>query len=175
MLECYHCPTGHPNFNAFYNVDAENYLIELHGLCSYQRGDLREKDEAQAHKSDWGDFELYFIWPNTVIVPGPVSCMVMPLIPVSAGVSIFKPMTFFRADVDDAAAAPYIEYYDEIWAEDVELVESVQRGQESQQLPWGPFFRDSEKLLQHAQGLLLEGIERGPLDRSSGDAMAVAG
>ena len=83
MLERDHCPTGHPGFNEYYDVDPATNIIQLDRSCSYQRGNLREKPEAQAHKTDWGDFELYFVWPNTIIIPGPVQCIVMPMIPVA--------------------------------------------------------------------------------------------
>jgi choline monooxygenase len=168
MLECYHCPTGHPGFYEYYDVDPSTYLLQLHGACSYQRGNLRDKPEAQAHKVDWGDFELYFIWPNTILIPGPVSCIVMPMIPVDVGTTIMAPYTYFAPEIDEATAAGYIGYYDEIWSEDVELIESVQRGQASERLPWGPIFRDSEKLLQHVQGLLLEDMRRGPASGIAG-------
>ncbi|MEA2227984.1 MAG: hypothetical protein QOF04_1614 [Solirubrobacteraceae bacterium] len=172
MLECYHCPTGHPGFYDYYDVDPASYLLQLHGSCSYQRGDLREKPEAQAHKTDWGDFELYYIWPNTIMIPGPVSCIVMPMIPVAPDRTILAPQTYFSPEVPEDALQGYIDYYDEIWSEDVELIESVQRGQDSHRLPWGPIFRDSEKLLQHVQGLLLADLRRGPFDAR---AQAMAG
>lgn len=160
MLECYHCPTGHPGFYDLYDVDPATYLMQLHGACSYQRGNLRAKPEAQAHKTDWGDFELYYLWPNTIIIPGPVSCIVMPMVPVAPDRTIFAPRTYFAPEVPEESLSGYIEYYDEIWREDVELIESVQRGQASQRLQWGPLFTDSEKLLQHVQGLLIADLRR---------------
>jgi choline monooxygenase len=164
MLECYHCPTGHPGFYEYYDVDPSTYVIQLHGACSYQRGNLREKPEAQAHKVDWGDFELYYVWPNTILIPGPVSCIVMRMVPQGPGLTTLATETFFAPEVADTDLNGYLGYYDEIWREDVELVESVQRGTASHRLPWGPIFRDSEKLLQHVQGLLRDDLRRGPLD-----------
>ena len=175
MIECYHCPTGHPGFNALYDITPENYIIELHGVCSYQRGDLKDKPEAQAHKSDWGDFELYYVWPNTIVIPGPLSCIVMPMVPLAADRTLFKPMAYFKKDVDQETIAAYVDYYDEIWREDVELVESVQRGQASLKLPWGPFFRDSEKLLQQVQGLLLSSFRQSAPGSRSEAASPVGG
>ena len=64
ILERYHCPTGHPGFYEYYDVDPATYTLQLHGACSYQRGNLRDKPEAQAHKVDWGDFELDDIGPQ---------------------------------------------------------------------------------------------------------------
>ncbi|MEA2288690.1 MAG: hypothetical protein QOD55_687 [Solirubrobacteraceae bacterium] len=174
MLECYHCPTGHPGFYDLYDVDPATYVLQLHGACSYQRGDLRAKPEAQAHRADWGNFELYFVWPNTIMIPGPVSCIVMPIIPVAPNRCILSTQTYFDPSVPEESLQSYIDYYDEIWSEDVELIESVQRGQDSHRLPWGPIFRDSEKLLQHVQGLLLEDLRRGPFDARTA-AMAGAG
>jgi choline monooxygenase len=174
MLECYHCPTGHPGFYDLYDVDPATYVLQLHGACSYQRGDLRAKPEAQAHRTDWGNFELYFVWPNTIMIPGPVSCIVMPIIPVAPNRCILSTQTYFDPSVPEESLQSYIDYYDEIWSEDVELIESVQRGQDSHRLPWGPIFRDSEKLLQHVQGLLLEDLRRGPFDARTA-AMAGAG
>ena len=177
MLECYHCPTGHPGFYEYYDVDPSTYVIQLHGACSYQRGNLREKPEAQAHKVDWGDFELYYVWPNTILIPGPVSCIVMRMVPRGPGLTTLATETFFAPEVADTDLNGYLGYYDEIWREDVELVESVQRGTASHRLPWGPIFRDSEKLLQHVQGLLRDDLRRGPLDaggRRAGDRAAGA-
>ncbi|HMJ94457.1 MAG TPA: aromatic ring-hydroxylating dioxygenase subunit alpha [Thermoleophilaceae bacterium] len=172
MLECYHCPTGHPGFYDLYDVDPATYVIQLHGACSYQRGDLRAKPEAQAHKSDWGDFELYYVWPNTIIIPGPVSAIVMPMVPVAPNHTIFATQTYFSSDVPEDAIAGYLDYYDEIWREDVELIESVQRGQAAQRVQWGPLLTDSEKLLQHVQGLLLANLRR---ELGAGRAVAGAG
>jgi phenylpropionate dioxygenase-like ring-hydroxylating dioxygenase large terminal subunit len=160
MLECYHCPTGHPGFYQYYDIDAERYEIEIYRGCSYQRGNLRPSEEAQQHKTDWGDFELYYIWPNTILIPGPVSCIVLPMIPVSTNRSVLVAETYVLPGVEDRVWKEYVEYYDEIWHEDVGLIESVQRGQESGRIPFGPLLADSERLIQQVQGLLVESLEK---------------
>jgi phenylpropionate dioxygenase-like ring-hydroxylating dioxygenase large terminal subunit len=160
MLECYHCPTGHPGFYEYYNIDPERYQIDVFRACSYQRGNLREFEAARAHKVDWGDFELYYVWPNTILIPGPISCIVLPMVPISPTESMLIAETYVNPEVDEAIWRPYIEYYDEIWHEDVELIESVQRGQDSGRLPYGPLLTDSERLLQHVQSLLAADIRR---------------
>jgi phenylpropionate dioxygenase-like ring-hydroxylating dioxygenase large terminal subunit len=161
MIECYHCSVAHPSFKKYYHVGPERYSIEKHDYFCYQYGPLRDFEEAQALKDSWGDFELVWVWPNLLMIISPASFVVGPMRPVTVDSSTLGFEAFFRPDADEQAVQDYVEYYEEILAEDAELVAAVQRGHDAGVLPRGPLLLDSEDMLRHLQVLIRRVLEQG--------------
>jgi choline monooxygenase len=161
MIECYHCAVAHPSFKKYYHVGPDKYSIERHEYFCYQHGPLRDFDEAQALKSTWGDFELVYLWPNLLMIIAPISYVVAPMRPITLDSSVLGFEAYFLPEVEEAVVQEYVDYYEEILAEDADLVSAVQRGHDAGVLPQGPLLLDSEEMLRHVQRLIHRALEQG--------------
>jgi hypothetical protein len=67
--------------------------------------------------------------------------------------------SYRRESVPVEAVDEYTSFYDTVFKQDADLIESVQRGQESGVFPPGPLLLDSEHLLRFLQMRLLRAFE----------------
>ncbi len=104
--------------------------------------------------------QYHLLWPNLTINvdPGPPNLSFDTWIPVGphevAGVSDY----FFGEDVTDEEAREIMAFGSQVAAEDMALVESVQRGLDSGLVPHGRLLPSSEHLIQHFQRLVYESL-----------------
>jgi choline monooxygenase len=140
FLECYHCPTAHPDFSAAVDVHPDRYVLEAHPtfaaqLCRERDGDRR------------GQFHL--LYPNTGlnVFPGPPNLSIGPIAPLGPGRTQRYLDYFFAPDVDPLWLEEFFAFDDQVGREDTALVESVQRGMASGVLEHGRLLLASEPLL----------------------------
>ncbi len=80
-LECYHCPTAHPEFSKVIDVNPDAYRLQVYPAFSSQIGPVRPSALAGDGKAPYvphGDVtqaQYHFLWPaSTVnIAPGPAT------------------------------------------------------------------------------------------------------
>jgi choline monooxygenase len=140
FLECYHCPTAHPDFSAAVDVHPDRYVLEPHPTFASQFC------EARASR-DGGQFHL--LYPNTGInvFPGPANLSIGPIAPHGPHRTERYLDYFFAPDADAAWLEEFFEFDNQVGREDTALVESVQRGMESGMLDHGRLLLASEPLL----------------------------
>ena len=160
-LECYHCQVAHPGFSKVVDVSVDAYTLEESRLFSSQYGPVRET---------WkGDFDprgpiergqFHFLWPNLTIniMPGHPNLSIGPVIPAGAERTSRFLDYFVGQDVEDDWIRDMLEFDDQVGAEDRVLVERVQRGLRGGGLEHGRLMLDSERLIAHFQGLLLDAL-----------------
>ena len=160
-LECYHCQVAHPGFSKVVDVSPDAYRLEESRWFSNQYGPLRERPT--------GDFDpvgevargqFHFLFPNTTInvMPGRPNLSIGPVIPLGAE-RTYRFLDYFVAqDADDEWIVDFLAFDDEVGAEDRVLVERVQRGVRSGLLDGGRLLPESERLIAHFQGLLVEAL-----------------
>jgi phenylpropionate dioxygenase-like ring-hydroxylating dioxygenase large terminal subunit len=150
-LECYHCAVAHPGFTQLVDVSPENYRLERHPTFASHYAPLRDG-------SAEGQFHL--IWPTTKvnIMPGRANISVGRLVPVDANHTDGFLDYFFPPGVDPDWIAGYMEFDDQVGAEDRELVESVQRGMRSGAFEHGRLMLPSEELIGHFQRWVAGGL-----------------
>jgi phenylpropionate dioxygenase-like ring-hydroxylating dioxygenase large terminal subunit len=160
-LECYHCPVAHPSFSKLIDVDPDEYLLRAEGLVASQFGPLRDGEPGFDYpKGEVKRAQYHLLWPNLTINvdPGPPNLSFDTSIPVSPheveGVSDY----FFGEDVTDAEAREIMAFGSQVAAEDMALVESVQKGLDSGMVPYGRLLTTSEHLIQHFQRLVYESL-----------------
>ena len=137
------------------------YILEESRTFSTQYGPVREA---------WkGDFDprgpiargqFHFLWPNLTlnIMPGHPNLSIGPIVPTGPETTARFLDYFVGPDVDDAWIAEMLEFDDQVGAEDRVLVERVQKGLRGGGIEHGRLMGDSERLIAHFQGLLLDAL-----------------
>ncbi len=151
-LECYHCPTAHPDFSRAVDVNPDRYLLETARWSSSQYGRGRDGQGPV----DVGQF--HFLWPNTRInvFPGPPNLSIGPALPLGAERTGGFFDYFFAGDAPSDAIDELVAFDAQVGSEDRALVESVQRGMRSGLLDHGTLLPESEQLIAHFQALVRE-------------------
>ena len=161
FLECYHCQVAHPGFSKVVDVSVDAYVLEESRLFSTQYGPVRE-----AWKGDFdprGPIErgqFHFLWPNVTInvMPGHPNLSIGPIAPTGAETTARFLDYFVGPDVEQSWIEDMLEFDEQVGAEDRVLVERVQRGLRGGGAEHGRLMGDSERLVAHFQGLLLDAL-----------------
>jgi phenylpropionate dioxygenase-like ring-hydroxylating dioxygenase large terminal subunit len=140
FLECYHCPTAHPDFSAAVDVHPDRYVLEPHPTFSSQHCEARSGGAR-------GQFHL--LYPNTGInvFPGPPNLSIGPIVPTAPGRTERYLDYFFAPDVDEAWREEFFAFDEQVGREDTALVESVQRGMSAGMLEQGRLLLNAEPLI----------------------------
>ncbi|MCP9485145.1 MAG: aromatic ring-hydroxylating dioxygenase subunit alpha [Gaiellaceae bacterium MAG52_C11] len=161
FLECYHCQVAHPGFSKVVDVSADAYVLEPSRWFSTQLGPVRER---------WsGDFDprgpvargqFHFFWPNATInvMPGHPNLSIGPVVPTGVETTARFLDYYVGPDVDAAWLEEMLAFDDQVGAEDVVLIERAQKGLRSGGLEHGHLLPESERLIAHFQGLLVEAL-----------------
>ncbi len=165
FLECYHCPVAHKDFCTL--VDMDTYNVTTHGIWSSHMAEAGKEVNSAYSVLDATvkDHAVWWLWPNTCLMryPGRGNFIVMHIIPVGVD-HTFETYDFFfeTADPNDSELEA-IKYIDEVLqAEDISLVESVQRGMSTPAFTQGRIVHDSdgsgksEHAVHHFHGLVLD-------------------
>ena len=148
FLECYHCPVAHPAFDGL--VDLGTFGTVTYGIYSthHSLGGKADNDAYNAADADDPDHPVWWLWPNTCILrfPGSANLSVWRMIPTGPETT-HEIFDFFLLDATpDAQASASIEYIDTVLqAEDIAIVESVQRGLHSRGYNQGRFIVDPDR------------------------------
>ena len=161
FLECYHCQVAHPGFSKVVDVSVDAYVLEESRRFSTQYGPIREAWQ--------GDFDprgpvergqFHFVWPNLTInvMPGHPNLSIGPIVPTGPETTTRFLDYFVGTDVDESWTGEMLEFDDQVGAEDRVLVERVQKGLRGGGVEHGRLMGDSERLIAHFQGLLLDAL-----------------
>jgi phenylpropionate dioxygenase-like ring-hydroxylating dioxygenase large terminal subunit len=145
FLECYHCPTAHPDFSAVVDVHPDRYVLEPHPTFSSQHCEARTGGAR-------GQFHL--LYPNTGInvFPGTPNLSIGPILPTAPGRTERYLDYFFERSVDEDWLREFFAFDDQVGREDTALVESVQRGMAAGVLEQGRLLLNAEPLIAAFQG-----------------------
>ena len=145
FLECYHCPTAHPDFSAVVDVHPDRYVLEPHTTFSSQYCEAR---------TGGGRGQFHLLYPNTGInvFPGTPNLSIGPIVPATPGRTERYLDYFFEPDVDEGWLGEFFAFDDQIGREDTALVESVQRGMAAGLLENGRLLLNAEPLIAAFQG-----------------------
>jgi len=165
FLECYHCPVAHRDFCTL--VDMDTYEVTTHGIWSSHMAEAGRTANTAYSVEDATvtDHAVWWLWPNTCLMryPGRGNFIVMHVIPDSPGRTRETYDFFFETAEVTEAEQEAIRYVDEVLqAEDIALVESVQRGMATPSFRQGRIVHDpsgsgkSEHAVHHFHGLLLD-------------------
>jgi choline monooxygenase len=154
FLECYHCPTAHPDLAQIIDVNPDSYLLEVSETFSSQYAPVRENPKGSYDPS--GEIErgqFHFLWPNTVvnIQPGRPNLSIGPIFPAGPERASRFLDYFFAPDADEAWVEELLAFDGRVSDEDAALVASVQRGLRSGMIEHGRLLPRSEALIHDFQ------------------------
>ncbi|MCY4543544.1 MAG: ring-hydroxylating oxygenase subunit alpha [Rhodobacteraceae bacterium] len=169
FLECYHCPVAHKDFCTL--VDMDTYRVETHGIWSSHMAEAGKSANSAYSVEDASvrDHAVWWLWPNTCMMryPGRGNFIIMHIIPVDVDRTFETYDFFFETSEPVAGELEAIQYIDKVLqAEDIALVESVQRGMSTPAFEQGRIVHDpsgsgkSEHAVHHFHGLVLEAYRR---------------
>jgi len=170
FLECYHCHVAHSDFCDL--VDMDTYRSVCHDIYSSHCG-IATHSDSSAYKYSGGErakkFGSWLLWPNLSIevFPGAPNVNIFHHVPMGPE----KTRHVFEFYMESTTPTPEqedaIRYIDKVLqAEDIILVESVQRGLHSKGYNQGRFIVDagrtdkSEHAVHHFHGLVIDVLNR---------------
>jgi carnitine monooxygenase subunit len=134
-LECYHCATAHPAFVS--SMKMETYHHDLHGSWTVQIGEARPSSTGYAVDPNSANptYAGFYLWPTVMIniTPGNVGMMtVNTMVPIDADTTLQYYDFYLPREEPTPKQMDVIAYYRDVFrAEDLSLVESVQKGLKS--------------------------------------------
>ena len=169
FLECYHCSVAHKDFVSL--VDMDNYRVTTHGIYSSHIAPAGKSENSAYDVEDASvqDHAVWWLWPNTALLryPGAPNWMVWQFIPIDAETTLEYFDFFFEQTTPSEQQMEALTYIDEVLQkEDIDIVESVQRGMKTPAYEQGRFVCDingsgeSEHAVHHFHGLYLDAMGR---------------
>jgi len=169
FLECYHCPIAHKDFCDL--VDMDTYSVETFGIYSSHLAQAGKKADNTAYGTDGAsvqDHAVWWLWPNVCLLryPGTGNMMVLNVVPIDHETT-YETYDFYFTDSEPTESQwEAIKYVDEVLQrEDIDIVESVQRGMSTPAFDRGRFMVDpdgsglSEHGVHHFHGLVLDALD----------------
>jgi len=165
FLECYHCHIAHKDFVSL--VDMATYKVTTRGIYSSHMAEAgtSENSAYDVSEATVTDHAVWWLWPNTCIMryPGRGNMIVLNIIPVAHDRTLETYDFYLETAEPNEAELESIRYLDEVLqVEDINLVESVQRGMTTPAFTQGRIVSDpagsglSEHALHHFHGLVLD-------------------
>ncbi|GAA6161194.1 ring-hydroxylating oxygenase subunit alpha [Ruegeria sp. HU-ET01832] len=169
FLECYHCPTAHKDFCDL--VDMDTYKVTTYGIYSSHMAEAGKGANSAYDVSNATvrTHAVWWLWPTTCLMryPGRSSMIVLNVIPVGPDRTLETYDFFLETPEPDGMELEAIRYLDEVLQrEDIDIVESVQRGMNTPAFTQGRIVHDpsgsgkSEHAVHHFHGLVLDAYEK---------------
>lgn len=165
FLECYHCPTAHKDFCTL--VDMDTYKVTTHGIYSSHMADAGKSANSAYDVSNATvkTHAVWWLWPTTCLMryPGRSSMIVLNIVPVGPDHTRETYDFYLETAEPTQGERETIRYLDEVLqAEDIAIVESVQKGMNTPAFTQGRIVNDpegsgkSEHAVHHFHGLVLD-------------------
>jgi choline monooxygenase len=161
MIECYHCPTGHPEFRELYAIEPDRYILEVHGNAGYHSAALKDDDKSQGYTEILGQFQFYFLFPTTMVMYHEIAEVMIVANPLGPEKTSFYIEYHYKPDATPEAIKEFEDWYEPLWDQDIALIQGVQEGIRAGAVPNGPLLLDSEVIVQQVQRWLRDVLEKG--------------
>ena len=167
FLECYHCPTAHKDFCTL--VDMDTYKVTTHGIYSSHMADAGNGANSAYDVSNASvrTHAVWWLWPTTCLMryPGRSSMIVLNIIPIGPDRTL-ETYDFFL-ETPEPTEAEVLSKHQQTGEgeEDIDIVESVQRGMNTPAFTQGRIVNDpdgsgkSEHAVHHFHGLVLDAYD----------------
>lgn len=157
FLECYHCAPAHPSYNkAFEASRSETYPFDVstEGWMTARTfpREIWLQEPEKAPYNMVGPIEVQqndVLWPNfaTWTFPGEGNLLVYSFAPISPGETIAYFDYFFDPVITEEEIAKLTDFIDEVGREDIDLIESAQRGVVGNAVPVGRLVPDEGQVV----------------------------
>ena len=149
FLECRHCPVAHRDFCSL--IDMNTCEVENRGLFIAHMAKAKAADNNSAYNvvdATVTDHAVWYLWPNMALMryPGRGNFMVWRFVPDGPETTKEEFDFFFETSTPNAQEQEAIRYIDTVLQrEDIDIVESVQRGMHSPGFNRGPYLIDPKR------------------------------
>jgi choline monooxygenase len=159
-IECYHCPTAHPELSRVLEMDPATQTSLIGGRYWVSHSIPFRDDPARIYHFHW-------IFPTTYFQYAGAGFDVGTLQPLGPQRTRFRHLTFVPLDMapDDVAARRERLVSDPTIPQDVGICERVQRAHASGAAPSGHLLGHSEMFVAHFQRVVAEDVVGAPHDR----------
>ena len=175
-LECYHCPTGHPEVSQIVDTRPTHYRLEANGFVLSHHTHVRP--DALKRKHDFQEYdpvgtisqgESYFLWPSLTIGfhPGFPNLQLDTWVADGANMTRGVSERYFGPQASAAVISGDTALNTLVTDQDDTLTRSVQRGSRSGFPEKTRLMMDSEKLLVSFQTLVVDAIAKYVHDQKS--------
>jgi choline monooxygenase len=168
FLECYHCPTAHKDFCSMLQMDT--YKVTTCGIYSSHMAKAAKGANAAytVEGATVDDHAVWYLWPTTCLLryPGRGNFLVMNIIPVDEATTRETYDFHFETAEPIPSEWDAIAYIrDVLQREDIDIVESVQRGMSTPaflqgRIVYNPGSGSTEHAVHHFHGLVLDAYAR---------------
>jgi choline monooxygenase len=163
FLECYHCAVTHPSFTDTVDLDSFSVVADSYVITETVplKDDVPAAEQGAYAPGDIRDGRYSFAWPSFMVnvFPGPMNISTNQLIPLGVDRTLVRYQFFFAPEVSAEDEKAVVDFALQIQDEDVQIVESVQRGAASGYFNSGVFFENWENGPQYFQRLLLDTLD----------------
>lgn len=183
FLECYHCHVAHKEFVDL--VDMDTYEVRPHGIWSshFGKAGMSENVAYDVSSADIRQHAVWWLFPNTCLMryPGRSNFMVFQSLPAGPERTLETWDFFFETPELNDADLDTVRYIkDVLQVQDIDLVESVQRGMRTPAFDQGRIIDDSnsgvsEHGVHHFHGLVLDAYKSYVGLETSADRVSEAG
>lgn len=149
FLECRHCPVAHKDFCSL--IDMNTYEVENRGLFISHMAKAKAAVDNSAYNvanATVDDHAVWYLWPNMALMryPGRGNFMVWRFVPDGPETTKEEFDFFFETSTPNEQEQEAIRYIDSVLQrEDIDIVESVQRGMHSPGFRRGPYLIDPKR------------------------------
>lgn len=169
FLECYHCPVAHKDFVSL--LDFDTYKVTTRGIYSSHmaKGSKSKNTAYSVEGATVDDHSVWYLWPTTCLMryPGRGNFLVMNIVPIGPEETREIYDFFFESAEPTEPEWETITYIKEVLQqEDIDIVESVQRGMNTPAFQQGRIVVDpsgsglSEHAVHHFHGLILNAYQK---------------
>jgi carnitine monooxygenase subunit len=169
FLECRHCPVAHKDFCSL--IDMNTYEVENRGVFISHMAKAKEAGNSAYNTAaaTVTDHAVWYLWPNMALMryPGRGNFMIWRFIPDGPETTKEEFDFFFETSTPTPEEEEAIRYIDTVLQqEDIDIVESVQRGMHSPGFNRGPYLIDpkrsglSEHGVHHFHAMLAKAYSR---------------
>jgi choline monooxygenase len=160
VIECYHCPTVHPEFSAAFDTRAQALEVTVIGQgCSSMAAPQRGKaDGDQAG----GDYHAYFAPPNFYLsARGTAWFFASSYDPIDATHSLWRTEFYVPEGTSEASIQEILAASETVFNEDIAVSEKVQLAHDLKTVPSGYLLPHSEEPLRTFASFVYEAVANG--------------
>lgn len=157
-LECYHCAINHPGLSG--SIILDQFHVTTHDNVIAEWAVMRPEYQAQGENAT--DPSFNYLWPTLILnafAGTHPSAFARRIIPVSPDRTLVHYDLYFAEEISEQEAEQTFLFADEVFREDIPLVESVQRGLSSGRFREQRLFLTEENGPQHFQQLVYEALQ----------------
>ena len=162
VIECYHCPTVHPEFSAHFDTRAQALEVSVLGQACSMAAPQRKTAGENGGEEGGGDYHAYFAPPNFYLsARGTHWFFASSYDPISTTQSLWRTEFYVPEGTTEATVQEILAGSDTVFNEDIAVAEKVQLAHDLKEIPSGYLMPHSEGPLRNFASFVYEAVTNG--------------